>query len=101
MAGAADRVREAVRTAVATDAGLRVVEVNVTVADVHDPADDVPPTPAPEAAAEPDPASEPTTAEPEPEPTTEPNTTEPEPVADQVVVAERVVVVQAGDQPTA
>lgn len=42
----ADQVRESVRTAVASDAGLRVVEVNVTVADLHDPADDVAPAPA-------------------------------------------------------
>ena len=48
----ADRVRKAVDASVAQETGLDVVEVNVTVADVHHPSDDVQPEPVPDATTE-------------------------------------------------
>ncbi|GAA3553260.1 hypothetical protein GCM10022197_05450 [Microlunatus spumicola] len=118
----ADRVRSAVLAGVARDTGLRVLEVNVTVADLHDPADDVPeavaandpaPTEVPAAAEVPDDApvrASDVTAEPTPvEPTSTPVVAlvadagsepdvEPDPMtrvvrADRVIVADEVVVV--------
>lgn len=111
----ADRVRSAVLAGVARDTGLRVLEVNVTVADLHDPADDVPePVPTDDPAAEvpaaaaaraSDATAEPASAEPTGTPVVElvadadvePDS-EPEPMtrvvrADRVVVADEVVVV--------
>ncbi|GAB2577637.1 Asp23/Gls24 family envelope stress response protein [Microlunatus antarcticus] len=54
----ANRVRSAVDAAVAQETGLDVVEVNVTVADVHHPADDVAPEPEPEPEPSPEQAEE-------------------------------------------